>query len=148
MRGPGYKLSGDVRRVWRCSRCGCERKLLGDVTSLECSCQAGTWMRIVHERIMVPRPIQRPSDVERRPIDFGIEAPPPAPPKPDATIIKPAISRDADAVIETTIETVTVKETILLTSVDADVPIEPATPPRAEADDSAPPKDDWGDGIL
>ena len=92
MRGPGYKVTGDVRRTWRCAKCGFERKLVGDVTSLMCRCQEGAWMQIVSERTNIPRPIQRPSDVERHPIDFGIEPPPPAPPKvglPD-TAIEPA----------------------------------------------------------
>ena len=51
-------------------------------------------MQIVSERIVVPRPLQRPSDIEMRPSDFGIESPPPAPPKPAATIVKSALSPD------------------------------------------------------
>src|SRR5665213_3429047 len=95
MRGPGYRAL-DVRRTWRCPSCGRERKLLGDVTALPCGCQEGAWMKIVVERNMAPRPLQRPSDLERRPIDFGIEPTPPQPTKPEATIIKSAISRDPE----------------------------------------------------
>ena len=127
MKGPGYKLTGDVRRTWRCPTCGRERKLHGDVTTLSCGCQAGAWMQIVSERVMAPRPLQRPSDVERRPIDFGIEPSPTAAPKPEATIIKSAISREPEPTPELT-------------------EIESATPPPAVIKD--PPDDDWGDGIL
>ena len=57
-------------------------------------------MQIAAERAMVPRPLQRPSDVERRPIDFGIEPNAPAPARPEATIIKSAISQETELVVE------------------------------------------------
>ena len=144
MRGPGYKLSGDVRRTWRCPTCGNERKLHGEVTSLQCSCSQGTWMRIVAERLMEPRPLQRPSDVEQRPIDFGIEAPPPQPARPEATIIKPAVSREpeptglgdlqadkSESMIGPAVEPVKI----------AIERIEPVAP-------VAPDQEEWGEGIL
>jgi hypothetical protein len=124
MRGPGYKLTGDVRRTWRCPKCGAERKLQGEVTTLVCHCDQLTWMRIVSERTMVPRPLQRPSDVERRPIDFGIEPPPPQPAREEATIIKPAITRDPEP---------------------NNQPNDPPVPPTELLNDA---EDDWGEGIL
>jgi hypothetical protein len=130
MRGPGYKLSGDVRRTWRCPRCGRERKLDGDVTTLQCGCEEGTWMQIVRERTMSPRPLQRPSDVERHPIDFGIEPSPPQATKPEATIIKPAISRDPEPEIAT-----------------SEPAPELATKP-VPAQETEGETDDWGEGIL
>lgn len=90
-------------------------------------------MQIVAERISIPRPIQRPSDVERRPIDFGIEPAPPAPPKPESTIIKPAISIEPDP--EPGIKQVTATET--------SAPEPPKAPTEPETTD-----DGWGDGIL
>lgn len=129
MRGPGYKLTGDVRRQWRCPLCGSERKLQGDITSLMCGCRDGAWMQIVSEQILVPRPLQRPSDVERRPIDFGIEpAPPSTAPKPEATIIKPAISIDPEPIQE---------------SIEMEIEREIASPAVEPVEE-----DDWGDGIL
>lgn len=129
MRGPGYKLTGDVRRTWRCSLCGFERKLLGDVTTLQCRCREGAWMRLVEERTVVPRPVQRPSDVERRPIDFGIETPPAPAPKIEATIIKPAIDPDFQSVPESveSVENTTVSEPDLTVAAD---------------------EEEWGEGIL
>ena len=127
MRGPGYKVSGDVRRTWRCPKCGLERKLSGDVTTLICRCHDGTWMQIVAERTNAPRPLQRPSDIERRPIDFGIEPPAPPAARPEATIIKPAISKDP----------------------------EPESPPIPSTPEPTPPEthgeqmeEEWGEGIL
>lgn len=131
MRGPGYKLTGDVRRTWRCPLCGCERKLQGNVTSLLCGCRDDAWMQIVSEHILVPRPLQRPSDVERSPLDFGIEpAPAAAPARPEATIIKPAISADPEIIRE---------------SIEIEVSIETVTP---EPDPVEEEEEEWGEGIL
>lgn len=129
MRGPGYKLSGDVRRTWRCPKCGKERKLMGDVTSLACGCTDNPWMQIVAERTMEPRPLQRPSDIERRPIDFGIEPPPKAPERPEATIIKPAISKDVDLPPANPVE-------------------EPRKPEPTQEPKQKENEEEWGEGIL
>lgn len=130
MRGPAYKITGDVRRTWRCPRCGRERKLSGDVTTVECECGSGTLMTIVREKINAPRPIQRPSDIERRPIDFGIEPPPPQITKPEATIIKPAVEADVVQVVET------------IEVVETNAPSEPPEVTPSE------PEEEWGEGIL
>ncbi len=137
MRGPGYKLSGDVRRTWHCPACGCERKLSGEVTTLLCGCKEGAWMQISGERTMVPRPLQRPSDVERHPIDFGIEPNAPAPARPEATIIKSAISQETELIVETLV-------------------LEPSTTPINFNPDTVVTSDEtvkveeeeWGEGIL
>ena len=89
-------------------------------------------MQIVSERTMAPRPLQRPSDVERHPIDFGIEPSPPPPQKPEATIIKSAISREPDPAPESTEPKST--------------EIEP--PPKSVADSDNRLDDEWGEGIL
>ncbi len=86
-------------------------------------------MQIVVERNMVPRPIQRPSDIERRPIDFGIESPPPAAAKAEATIVKPAISDDFETVVEQSHPEPKIGD----------------TPPTSDLPIA---EDDWGDGIL
>ena len=134
MRGPGYKLSGDVRRTWRCPACGRQQKLSGEVTALSCSCEANQWMQIVAERNNAPRPVQNPSDIERRPIDFGIEPIPQAPQKPEATIIKGAIDVN-DAPEPTSV---------------AETSDEPSSElPAEKPSDSAPTsEDEWGEGIL
>ena len=135
MRGPGYKLSGDVRRTWRCPSCGCERKLSGEITTLICGCKEGAWMQISAERTMVPRPLQRPSDVERHPIDFGIEPNAPAPARPEATIIKSAISQETELIVEIT------------EFESSPTPIE-STPNPLNESAKAEEEEEWGEGIL
>lgn len=125
-------------------------------------------MQIVSERTMEPRPSQRPSDIERRPIDFGIEAPPPAPAKPEATIIKGAISPEFESVQESSAgepeATTSVAEAKPQATLE-DKP-KPEQKPKAKHKDSpkampeghtqAKPdvdpqpqvEDDWGEGIL
>lgn len=95
-------------------------------------------MTIVRERMMEPRPIQRPSDVERRPIDFGIDPTPPAPAKPEATIIKPAVARDVEPIVEATVIVET--STVEITTTSNSPEVTQAAPPTEE--------DDWGEGIL
>ena len=139
MRGPGYKLSGDVRRTWRCPACGRERKVSGEITTLFCGCQEQAWMQISAERTMVPRPLQRPSDVERHPIDFGIEPNAPAPARPEATIIKSAISQETELVIEMT-EIESLPAPMKSTSTPAVTSDEPTKAEEKE--------EEWGEGIL
>ena len=138
MRGPNYKVVGDVRRTWRCPKCGVQRKFSGDVTALRCGCQAAEWMQIVVERTNAPRPFQEVSDVERHPIDFGIEPKPPAPKKPEATIIKSAISPDT----ETAVDSAT------LTEAESSKPKEVAPSETMVEETIIEPEDDWGEGIL
>lgn len=102
-------------------------------------------MQIVVERITAPRPLQRPSDVERHPIDFGIEPAPPAPAKPEATIVKSAISKDPDPIPES-IENVRDVQP----STPKDVVHTQTSTPKVEdpGKAEAPVEDDWGEGIL
>ena len=139
MRGPGYKLSGDVRRTWRCPACGRERKVTGEITTLMCGCQEGAWMQIAAERAMVPRPLQRPSDVERRPIDFGIEPNAPAPARPEATIIKSAISQETELVVEQ-VEIESLPDPAKSTPHPVVTGDEPAKAEEKE--------EEWGEGII
>jgi len=63
MKGPGLRLSGDVRRVWRCPACGSERPSGGNVTSLRCGCEKPKrFMQLVEPR-RNPRREQPPRDV-------------------------------------------------------------------------------------
>lgn len=41
MKGPQARIQYDVRRVWRCPKCGTEKKSSIDAVALKCSCQAG-----------------------------------------------------------------------------------------------------------
>lgn len=104
----------------------------GDVTTLKCGCRDDAWMQIVGERTSAPRPVQRPSDVERHPIDFGIEPTPPAPVKPEATIVKPAITHE----LEPEIDISEIKPEIERVELD-----ETTDEPTAQ-------EDNWGEGIF
>lgn len=54
MRGPGLRLPLEVRRTWRCPRCGAERKVPGDVVQVRCLCVPdGVTMKLVHEPVSV-----------------------------------------------------------------------------------------------
>ena len=83
MRGPGHKLALDVRRLWRCPKCGYERKCNGRLTTVRCRCQDGPFMQLIAE----PR-FQRATN---RPIDLYIDAdellgPPEESPAPEAEV--------------------------------------------------------------
>lgn len=165
MKGPGYKLSHDVRRTWRCPACGFERKLVGDVTSLVCNCRAeGTFMAIVAERTVAPRPFQVPQEHDVRSSEFGIEDMPvllphpsslppersgPRRPRPEGTGSEPTVKPPSEpAVVEKPVERLAEKpsETISAKPPEATpVPEQKQDLPDNPVDDEA---DDWGEGIL
>lgn len=148
MKGPGYKLSHDVRRTWRCPACGFERKVVGDVTSLICNCRnEGTFMTIVAERTVAPRPLQVPSEHDVRSSEFGIDDMPvlqphpsslppertgPRRPRPEGRGTEPTVRPPSEADIETPIQ-------------EAPPTIPPPEAPPMAKDE---PTDEWGEGIL
>lgn len=67
MRGPGYRLDYDIRRLWRCPRCNAERRVAGTVTTVRClRCQGDVQLALVQERLdtfaprLPPAPIPEP----------------------------------------------------------------------------------------
>ena len=66
MRGPGMRHKLDVRRLWRCPRCGAERRLPADVTTVHCVCGEAPFMQIVEPTRRV-RPIPILPDTGCRP---------------------------------------------------------------------------------
>lgn len=47
MKGPGLRIDLDVRRIWRCPRCGRVARTSGGVTAQRCRCvDNGTWMQL------------------------------------------------------------------------------------------------------
>lgn len=46
MKGPGLRANLDVRRVWRCPRCGRVARSPGAVTAVRCGCADETWMQL------------------------------------------------------------------------------------------------------
>jgi hypothetical protein len=170
MKGPGYKLSHDVRRTWRCPACGVERKLVGTVTSLVCHCRPeGTFMSIVVERTVAPRPFQVPQEHDVRSSEFGIDDMPvlqphpsslppertgPRRPRPEGRGSEPTV-RPADqsepppAVLPTPIVDVVPPPP---PSLPLPLPLNPKSEAKPEPEVSPPaldePEDDWGAGIL
>jgi hypothetical protein len=98
-------------------------------------------MQISSERTMVPRPLQRPSEVERCPIDFGIEPNAPAPARPEATIVKSAISQETDMVVQTTELEPSSNSMPRPTTITPDPVVTRIQPVEAE-------EEEWGEGIL
>jgi len=160
MKGPGYKLSHDVRRTWRCPACGATRKVAGDVTSMRCSCQeSGPFMTIATERTVAPRPLQLISDHDVRSSVFGIDDMPvlvphpsslpqertgPRRPRPGSdagarSIPEEPTARDEPA--QSLSEPITPQPAPEILQPPPEVP-KPAPAPAEE------PEDDWGAGIL
>jgi hypothetical protein len=46
MKGPGLRLLVDVRRTWRCPRCGYEEHVGAQVTTVACPCCPGVAMKL------------------------------------------------------------------------------------------------------
>lgn len=63
MKGPGLRLDLDVRRMWRCPRCGRERRADASVTALTCGCAPD------HPRMQLVE-IQRRVRPEPKPLDL------------------------------------------------------------------------------
>lgn len=89
MRGPGLRLPLEVRRTWRCPRCGTERKVPGDIVQVRCQCVPdGVTMKLVQEpvsavlRSLNPKPRHGPEPKRsgdlppRKPLDDETVAPP------------------------------------------------------------------------
>jgi len=150
MKGPGYKVSHDVRRTWRCPACGREQKLAGDVTSLMCSCrEGGVFMTIVAERTVAPRPWAPPSDTEIRAATFGIDDLPVLQPHPSSLPAertgprrpRPGSESRRSPQAESSEETPGTPPS----SAPSESPEPPASPPEPP---TSPENDDWGEGIL
>jgi hypothetical protein len=108
-------------------------------------------MQIVSERNAVPRPVQNPSDLERRPIEFGIEALPPAPQKPDGTILKATIQEDMERQDSSTTEAGTVEEQKPAAADKIATPDNAASPDKPESASKKPEPiedEEWGEGVF
>jgi hypothetical protein len=161
MKGPGYKLGNDVRRTWRCPACNRERKLMGDVTTLTCYCTPeGTFMAIVSERTVAPRPYQSLHEHEVRSSEFGIDDMPvlqphpsslppertgPRRPRPDGTGSEPTIKPPAEvAKVEPAAKAI-VEQALKVAPPAPETNIPPEPPIVVKAEE---PADEWGEGIL
>ena len=155
MKGPGHKQKLDVRRTWKCPACGKERTLQGDVTTLMCDCrEGGTFMAIVTEKIVAPRPYQPLHEHDVRSAEFGIDdmpvlMPHPSslpPERPNARRSYNEPPKKSEEARPETVATPTASAPPQQPPPPATSPVPPAakpeTPPVEEPDD------DWGEGIL
>ena len=155
MKGPGHKQKLDVRRTWKCPACGNERKLQGDVTTLMCDCrEGGTFMAIVTEKIVAPRPYQPLNERDVRSAEFGIDdmpvlVPHPSSLPPERPNARRSYNEPPTKSVEPRPETAVVptasappQQPPPPAASPAPPPAKPETPPVEEPDD------DWGAGIL
>ena len=58
MRGPMVRIKSDMRRLWRCPKCGYERRAHADHTSMRCHCDDdGPFMKLIEQqRFVRPEP--------------------------------------------------------------------------------------------
>lgn len=143
MKGPGHKLTHDVRRTWQCPSCGGQRKVAGDVTSLVCRCRdQGTFMTLVSERTVAPRPQYSSQGHDVRSAEFGIDDLPVLQPHPSSLPPERTGPRrprpGSDASLRQVPETAGPPDAA--GPADTPAPETPSTPSE--------PKDDWGEGIL
>ncbi len=155
MKGPGHKQKLDVRRTWKCPACGKERKLPGDMTTLLCDCrEGGTFMAIVTEKIVAPRPYQPLNERDVRSAEFGIDDMPVLLPHPSSLPPERPNARRSYNEPPKKSEEVRPETAVAPTAIaspqqqpppvasPAPPPAKPVTPPAEEPDD------DWGEGIL
>ncbi|MBC8117247.1 MAG: hypothetical protein H7062_22860 [Candidatus Saccharimonas sp.] len=154
MKGPGHKQKLDVRRTWKCPACGKERKLQGDVTTLMCDCrEGGTFMAIVTEKIVAPRPYQPLNEHDVRSAEFGIDDMPVLMPHPSSLPPeRPNARRSYNEPPKKSEEArpeSAVAPTALAPPQQPPPPASSAPPPaKLETPPVEEPDDDWGEGIL
>lgn len=58
MRGPKVRIQYDMRRLWKCPKCGYERRAHAHQTTLRCHCESdGPFMKLVEsQRLVRPEP--------------------------------------------------------------------------------------------
>ncbi len=155
MKGPGHKQKLDVRRTWKCPACGKERKLQGDVTTLMCDCrEGGTFMAIVTEKIVAPRPYQPLNERDVRSAEFGIDDLPVLIPHPSSLPPeRPNARRSYNEPPKKSEEASPETAVAPTASAPPQQPPPPAASPepppaKPEAPPVEEPDDDWGEGIL
>ncbi len=137
MKGPGFRLDLDVRRVWECPACGKRLKLSGDVTQVACDCrgEASPAMRLVERLRRTESPFDHVGFAAQKRIDAAIRRPhgPPLPESDEERQTVPESIPGSDADLRP--PEATLPETTH--AIDADAPpiLEPTT--HAPSDESA-----------
>ena len=101
MKGPGLRIDLDVRRVWRCAKCGRTTRTAGQVTAQRCGCgDDSQWMRLEPPVKREPwrAPPREPLPEEEAPVEPSATPPETAPVAAAAEVI--VVSETAAPVTE------------------------------------------------
>lgn len=164
MKGPGLRISLDVRRTWRCPRCGRTAKYSGDVVSQRCGCSSEVvWMqmsdvpkrpKVVQQAVVRPAAAEEAADAcDRTPPDSEL------PVAVESVTVEQVTVESSAGIAVTEITSVTVQEVPVVppslpASPEAAAPVsEVSTPPSAPDAASAPPPpataaDEFGAGLV
>jgi hypothetical protein len=74
MKGPGLRLLIDVRRAWKCPRCGYEERVGAEVTTVACPCCPGVNMKLIEEKRSFAEEFQKLLQRPRPAIDDATHA--------------------------------------------------------------------------
>ncbi|HEX6985251.1 MAG TPA: hypothetical protein VF170_07735 [Planctomycetaceae bacterium] len=74
MKGPGFRLDLDVRRVWECPACGRRLKTSGDVVRVDCDCRGDSppAMRLVEKLHRTESPFDHVGFAAQKRIDAAL----------------------------------------------------------------------------
>ena len=168
MKGPGIRIDLDVRRTWRCPKCGRTAKYLGDVVALRCNCGSEpVWMqltdlqrkpRAIQHAVVHPAAADEAADAadERQKVVVPESSAPapaaiaensacePTAPTTEATIA-PQETPAEPVVVITQVEEITLSVTTVTETSPTPDPVVVAPPPAPLA---TPPEDDFGAGLI
>lgn len=74
MKGPGLRLLVDVRRAWKCPRCGYEERVGAEVTSVACPCCPGIGMKLIEQKRVYADELRKLRDRPQPAVDETIVA--------------------------------------------------------------------------
>jgi hypothetical protein len=77
MKGPGFRVDLDVRRLWECPACGRRLKMPGDVTNMSCDCRGpgSEIMRLIECLHKAESPFDHVGFAAQKRIDAAIRKP-------------------------------------------------------------------------
>ena len=77
MKGPGFRLDLDMRRIWECPACGRRLKCPGEVTQIDCDCrpEAPVAMRLVEKCHRAESPFDHVGFAAQKRIDAALRKP-------------------------------------------------------------------------
>ncbi|MGC1276520.1 MAG: hypothetical protein WBC44_22700 [Planctomycetaceae bacterium] len=92
MKGPGFRLDLDVRRIWECPECGRCLKRSGGVTQIDCDCRldAPVAMRLVEKCHKTESPFDHVGFAAQKRIDAALRKPHDVPPEDAAAEFAPS----------------------------------------------------------